>query len=336
MIKLVKRYIPKSYKNRIITSKIYTRVQLMKNYWLDMERYYKMSGTFDTKKTKQHFEASLIFYYHKIEKGLSLPNPRVGFGEKNVYFLLSLLEDYTQKFGWDTVSKVTLNTLYSYYYFNKENGNPINDLFERIQRLNNTAPSDPQILIGGVTELTKEQINNSQINFKDFANTRFSIRNFAPGNVTLNLIMEAVEIAQKTPSVCNRQSSRVFVYDNEKMKEEVLSYQNGNAGFGEQASKILIVTTRIENFMGVHERNQNYIDGGMYSMSLIYALHSLGVGTCPLNLALTHNEEIELKKAANINNNDVLIMMIAVGKLPEKLKVASSHRRLATEVVTIY
>ncbi|MDR6121169.1 nitroreductase [Bacillus sp. SLBN-46] len=336
MIKVIKRIIPISIKQKIVDSKLLTLVQLIKNYSFDMKKFIKYSGTFNAKKTKQHYEASLIFYYHKIEKGLSLPKPRIGFGKDNVDYLVSLLEEYYKKYGWDDISKVTLNTLYAYYYFNEENGLLMKDLFNRIECLNKALPLESEFSVGGVQELSKADINKSYMNFKEFAYSRYSIRNFAPGEVSLDLIEEAINIAQKTPSVCNRQTSRVYVYNDEKLKREVLRYQNGNAGFGESASKILIVTSKIENFMGVHERYQSYIDGGMYSMSLIYALHSLGLGTCPLNLAITEKVEKDLKKAANIGNSDVLIMMIAVGNLPEKLKVASSHRRNASEVLKVF
>lgn len=336
MIKIIKRYFPKSLKMKLINNKLYILTQLNYNYLIDLITFAKYSGTFNSEKTQLHHEASLIFYYHKIEKGLSLPNPRVGFGKENVYHLVSLLEDYFKKYGWDEVSKVTLNTLYSYYYFNEKNGKKIDDIYNRIDRLNKTVPQDLKIQIGGVNQLDKRDIVKDFVDFKDFAYSRYSIRNFSPEEVSLDLIKDAVEIAQKTPSVCNRQTSRVIVFDDEKLKKEVLKYQNGNGGFGQNASKILIVTTQMESFIGAHERNQGYIDGGMYAMSLIYALHSLGVGTCPLNLALNINVDKKLKRAAKINNSEILIMMIAVGNLPEKLKVASSHRRDASEVMTIY
>ncbi|MFY3790511.1 nitroreductase family protein [Ureibacillus sp. MALMAid1270] len=317
-------------------SKPYLIAALIKNYLIDMKKFAKFSGVFNSVKTQEHHEASLIFYYHKIEKGLSLPNPKPGFGKKHVYFLVDLLVNYTNKYGWDEVSIVTLNTLFAYHDFNVRSGQTMDDLLNKITNLKNKAPKENNLTTGGVTELFRTDIHKKFTNFKEFAYSRYSIRNFTPDEVSLDLIKEAVEIAQKTPSVCNRQSSRVYVYSDEQLKKEVLKCQYGNAGFGETANKILIVTSKRENFVAVNERNQGYIDGGMYAMSLIYALHSLGLGTCPLNLSLVDSSEKRLKRTAKISDSEILIMMIAVGKVPEKLRVASSHRRNASEVMEIY
>ncbi|WP_197061776.1 nitroreductase family protein [Ureibacillus manganicus] len=333
MINFIKKIIPKPIKKKLL--KQLQIINLEKNYKLDMEKFKKYSFEFGFTKEKRHHEADLIFFYHKIEKGLSLPNPRVGFGEENVEYLLSKLENYVDKYHWDDTSIITLNTLYAYYDFNKDNNLILDDLFNRIEKLSRTLPKENTLSTGGIIELKKEQIDKSGINFKDFAYSRYSIRDFAPGDVNLELIKESVQIAQKTPSVCNRQSSKVYVYSDEVIKKEVLKYQNGNAGFGDRASKILIVTCELKDFRGVIERNQSYIDGGMYSMSLIYALHSLGVGTCALNLSVTNETEQALKRVARIGESEVLLMMIAVGNLPERLKVAASPRREAEEVMTV-
>lgn len=308
--------------------------RLKKAYLQDKKRFAKYSF-FGKSKTKRHYQADLIFYYHKIEKGLSLSNPRVGFGEDTVRHLILILENYLEEYGWDDISICALNTLISYHSFNKKNNLNLPDLYIKLEQLRKTIPDEKHVDAGGIRELKREEIDKSTINFKDFAYSRYSIRNFAPGDVSLEIIKEAVYIAQKTPSVCNRQTSKVYVYSNEKLKEEILSYQNGNAGFGTDASKILIVTSELKDYRGITERNQPFIDGGMYSMSLIYALHSLGVGTCPLNLMITKEKENRLKKVAKISDSEVLLMMIAVGNLPSELNVAYSNRRRIEEVMQV-
>jgi nitroreductase len=326
-------FIPKIIRSSI--KRVLNYRQLRKNYNYDMERYFKYSFELGTQKTRRHYESDLIFYYHKIEKGLSLPKPRVGFGKHYIYHLLSILEKYNKQYGWDDVSVIALNTLYEYYYFNKKNSLEFGDIFKRLEELKPTINTNKHVSAGGVIEVTKEEVSKNIINFKEFAYSRYSIRNFAPGEVSIELLREAVQIAQKTPSVCNRQSWKVYIYSDEN-KNKVLKYQNGNLGFGEDASRILIVSCELKDFRGVKERNQSYIDGGMYAMSLIYALHSLGIGTCPLNLALNYEDDMKLKKAAKISDSEVVLMMIAIGHIPEKLKVAASPRRKVEEVMTVY
>ncbi|TYP69129.1 nitroreductase family protein [Paenibacillus methanolicus] len=311
-------------------------VSLLVNYWYDMRAFYRFSFETNRVKTKRHDEGNLIFYYHKIEKGLSLPKPRVGFAKQHVLYLFDELEAYRQKYGWDNVSKVTLNTLDSYVEFNRAHDFEMPEMTGRLQALKNTLSKEVnETTGGGVREITRDDLEKSKINFKEFVFSRYSIRNFKPGEVSIELIQEAISIAQKTPSVCNRQSAKVYVFCGDEIKKNVLKYQNGNAGFGGTADKILIVSMDMRDFRGVIERNQYFIDGGMYAMSLIYALHSLGVGTCPLNLSITHDIETGLKKTAQIPDSEKLIMMIAVGHVPDNLKVAYSHRREASEVMKV-
>lgn len=327
MYSILRKIIPYSFQEKI---------RLILNYYQDMEKFKKYSFDFTSNKTRRHHEADLIFYYHKIEKGLSLPNPRVEFGKKNVEHLLFILENYVNKYGWDDISITALNTLFKYYHFNKQNNRQLDELFTRIDKLKSTISEKNELIDGGVKEVTKADIDKRNFDFKEFAYSRYSIRNFTQNDVNIDLINEAVFIAQKTPSVCNRQPWKVYVYSDKAIKKEILKYQNGNAGFGDDASKILVVTSDLMDFRGVIERNQGYIDGGMYSMSLIYALHSLGVGTCPLNLSITNNIEKRLKKVGKIGDSEILLMMIAVGDLPDKLMVASSSRRKIDNVITIY
>jgi nitroreductase len=141
------------------------------------------------------------------------------------------------------------------------------------------------------------------------------------------LVERAVTLAQKSPSVCNRQAWKVHVITAEDEKRKVLDLQNGSRGFGDQANKVLIVTVELGNFLTVGERNQGWVDGGMFAMSLVYALHSLGLGTCCLNWAVRHERDRQLKHEVDISNSESIIMMIAVGHLPDEFPVAQATRR---------
>ena len=113
----------------------------------------------------------------------------------------------------------------------------------------------------------------------------------------------------------------------------MLSYQNGNRGFGDKASHVLIVTSDLHHFTSAGERNQCWIDGGMFAMSLVYALHSLGLGTCCLNWSVECDQDRALKNNTLISESEAVIMMIAVGVIPEKLNVAVSPRKPLAEVI---
>ena len=113
---------------------------------------------------------------------------------------------------------------------------------------------------------------------------------------------------------------------------DLFELQNGNRGFAEFVNRLIMVSADLQGFTSEGERHQAWTDGGMFSMSLVYALHSLGVGTCCLNLCHGVKTDKAMKKAAKIPASEVLVMMIAVGHLPGKFKVAASPRKPLQEV----
>jgi nitroreductase len=92
------------------------------------------------------------------------------------------------------------------------------------------------------------------------------------------------------------------------------------------AAHVLLVTADLRTFVSSGERNQAFIDGGLYAMSLMYALQARGIASCPLNLGLSFLMDRALRKAAKLPPNENLIMMIAIGYPPDELAIAASAR----------
>jgi nitroreductase len=234
---------------------------------------------------------------------------------------------------------VTLNALAAYVDFNETRGYQATVVREGLSRLlaevGDAANAGGRE--GGVRRLSAEEVRKGACHDLDpFFRSRHSIRHSADTPVPRELVEKAVSMAVYSPSVCNRESWRVHVYSDSQSKQSVLRYQNGNRGFGDQAAYVLIVTTEIQSFAFVGERNQAWIDGGMFAMSLIWALHSLGVGTCSLNFCVEKETDAALRACAGIPDSQAVIMMIAVGSLPEEFAVARSTRKHLDEVIVFH
>ncbi|VEP13842.1 conserved hypothetical protein [Hyella patelloides LEGE 07179] len=307
------------------------------NYVYDLKRFLRSSSANNKVNTQTQLRALITMDYHRIEKGLALKEPRVGFGQEVIQRLLLNLPKYIEKYSFDETAQITLNSLFAYYNFNLEHGFKYDLLDRALIELRDKISSQEDITDrGGIIKISKQSIlKEAQHDLQNFFQSRYSIRHFAPDEVDIQLIEQAVRMAQKTPSVCNRQSSQVYVFSKDEDKRKVLSYQNGNRGFGEQVSKVLVVVSDLENFTKIGERNQCWIDGGMYAMSLVYALHSLGLGTCCLNWSVERYVDRAFKKATGIKDSESVIMMIAVGHLPEELNVAQSPRKNVHEVLVV-
>ena len=151
----------------------------------------------------------------------------------------------------------------------------------------------------------------------------------------VELIERAVRMAQRTPSVCNRQPWKAYAFTDPEQRKNLLSFQNGNRGFGDGAAQLLVVTSDLQHFTSVGERYQGWIDGGLFAMSLVHALHALGLGACMLNWSVTRETDAAMRAAAGIPDSELVIMMVAVGHLPERLRVAFSARKPLSDVLVV-
>ena len=197
------------------------------------------------------------------------------------------------------------------------------------------ALSNTEANLGGVVAIEKKYILSSlKGSFRDLALSRHSVRHFDGCMIPDQEIKEAIETARNAPSVCNRPTTRIYVYSSSEMKEKILSLQNGNRGFGDQASHVIVVASELRCFNGAKERNQSFVDGGLMAMSLVYALHGQGLGTCFLNWSVGARQDIRLRQVISIPASNNIITLIAVGGLPRKFNVAQSNKVAFDDVVS--
>lgn len=283
---------------------------------------------------KETFQALLTIEYHRIEKGISLKDVRDNFGEIVVTRLIEALNVYISRFSYDEFTDNVISVLDKYLKINKYL-TPITQ--ELIQKTLASANVNEGVFeIGGARIIDKNNFRFlDSFNPNDFFNNRFSIREFLPKPIPKEVIEEVVNWAIKTPSVCNRQGWGIYWVKGKEKKQKVLELQNGNAGFRNHIEEVLIVTAKLNSFFSIGERNQAWIDGGMFSMSLVYALHAKGLGSCCLNWCVDINKDNELREIIGINKDEVVLMIIAAGYLPNELKVTYSNRKKVSEVLTV-
>lgn len=330
------RILPEWLKRRIRYGK--TLLTLFCGAFYDFRRCCRYSGILTAMSQKSSHAALLTLHYHIIEKGLSLAAPRPGFGRPVVNSLIDELDSYVGTYGPDRVAVITLDVLCAYRDFNRKNGIHDENLDQRLLVLTKNISALPDSeTSGGVLQVRQEEILDScKAGFKKLAMTRYSVRTFTGEPVSRELIEEAVSVSIKTPSVCNRQPWRVHYYFEPEDRARVLAQQSGNRGFGNAAGAILIVTADIGVFLSSTERNEPFVDGGMFAMSLVYALHSLGLGTCCLHLCLGVKDDRAFHRIAGIDESEVFIMMLAVGKLHDNFRVAKSCRKPLSEVLVTH
>lgn len=300
----------------------------------DLHTYLRHSGLLALS-TRQALEANIIKSYHRIEKGLALREPRPGFGADAIAHLRRDLNLYFSMYGPDRTTTAALNTLQEYLAFNRDHGVRLPELDADLRRFGQQQAGCPHHE-GGTREITREQIlDAAQIDAEAFFRSRHSIRQFSGQPVDMALIERAADLARYAPSVCNRQAGRVYVVADKARQQALLALQNGNRGFGDQADKILIITSSLDCFLTVGERYQPWIDGGLFAMALLYALHAQGLGTCCLNWSVEPAEDTQFKAIAGLPSNQRIMFLVAVGHIPPVLRIAQSPRRPPREILRV-
>ena len=260
-----------------------------------------------------NLEALISIEYHRLEKGLSHPKRRASFGADAALRLK------------DALAAANARGLCT----------PITMYASEVLAGHQKVVAGDQAESVGCRILSRDAILScSSISARPFFSSRHSIRCFdASQPASLATIHDAISLAIHTPSVCNRQTWRVLICESEEARLAALALQNGNKGFGHLASHVLIVASDRACFASIGERNQPWIEAGLFSMSLVYALHALGLGTCCLNWSVDNQRDAELKKALTIPESYAIAMMIAVGSLPSEISVAESRRRSPHELI---
>ncbi len=299
----------------------------------DFSHHYKYSfKEYKLKKEKTTYRYYLTKSFHIVEKGLSLPEPRMQFGEPRIRRLIKLSKEYIEAYGEDSLIKSIKDTLIAYLNFHEDNQFVLKKEFDSLIR--DFVVDETEIRQGGLKTIKKlDSYAQSFSNATELIKGRVSVRDFSDQEVPLEDIKKIIDLATNTPSVCNRQGWYVHLYSDKNKIKELLSYQNGNAGFTDKIDKLLIVTGNAKAFTFA-ESNQLFIDGGLFSMNILLAINAAGYGACPLNTCYLSTHEKKVKKIADIHDEERLIMMIGVGSLHHEFSVAYSNKLLVSDVLT--
>ena len=269
-------------------------------------------GLADDSLRGRQLECQLTKDYHRVEKGLALGAPRATFGADVGRRLAMLIPVGNAFAARQPFVRYAEDASAALSRWNAGGG-----VDERISPL---APS-PQD-----STWTGDEAES-------FLTSRRSIRHFDQHRrPDAELLERAVAMAAHTPSVCNRQAWKIRLFSGDRV-QHILRHQNGNAGFRSEVPWVGVVTVDTRLFAGLSERNQPWIDGGLFSMSLVYALHGLGIQTCMLNLSVTNAHARTVRAAIGADDAEQVIMMIAIGYAASDHRIARSPRRDVREIV---
>lgn len=316
---------------------LYAYIKARRVFSYDERRFLRYS-THSYEKNKMGAISLIIMNYHVIEKGLTMPNMRLGFGRKRLLDLIKLCNEFIDKYGAeDPQLKSSISIIAEYKKIHKDANYELDEeCLNKIDSLLKRAPCEPSQQI----DMTRQEYF-SDINapFDLFSASRHSVRNFE-GEVSIEQLRNAISLANNAPSACNRQYVRVHCISDKKTINECLALQNGSRGFGHLADKLLIITTDLRGIWEF-EHNDLYTNAGIYIMNLCYALHKNMVAHCILSWSVPPSTDIALRKllkSSNVELNDAesVAAFIVLGGVPKCFKLARSMRRSVDETLVVH
>lgn len=283
---------------------------------------------------KARVQTRLAFDIHRLEKGLSHIHFRLGFGKgvlSEISKRLVLLEKADPAYSTNPLYNQGLAALHEYQQRHEEQGYDLaqaeamfpESIWKAAQEYK---VDDSSSNAGSFVMESASKVNNLSVDFVQLAQNRYSVREYASKPVSQDLLDKVYEVSMKTPSVCNRQATRVYQITDPEKIATALKLQGGFNGYG-MPPVLLLITSDIRAFMNIHERNEPFVDGGLFSMSLLYALEAYGLAACPLNAMFSLSQDRQTRALLHIPDYELPVMYIAVGNFPESVPVCRSTRR---------
>lgn len=270
---------------------------------------------------------------HRLEKGLTIQNPRKLWGWDKTAKLAARLADELDKPAPDRFALETGGSVLKAYLDAKMRTGDMEERDKATALLEN-APKIRSLLAsistrGGACNLRKEDVffPDGAVWLEKLYSTRHSIRDFADTPVPREILLQAVQMALLAPSACNRQPSKIYVLEGKRREES--GYENAY-----HADKYLVVTGEINAF-GSTEYGDWIVSSSIFATYLVLALHALGIGSCMMKKDLHFGSKYNdfLRKACKIPCNEKIVLEIAVGYCKDSFAVACSNRKNARNVL---
>lgn len=300
-------------------------IRLLHEKWLEVLvlTKYIANGNRCNDKIKMHTD--LVIRTHALEKGMSIGKMRVGFGQPKAISLIHDLQQYLNIGGDKAFATESCSVINKYILFSERQGVDMSVIKSELTKFCNANHISP-IEFGGIYIFNKAETERKlRGSFDIFSQSRFSIRDFGTDKVSLEQIEKALKLAEKTPSACNRQNWKIYIYSDDTLRNRIFSLQGGCKGFSQDMQYAILICGDIRGY-NINELSQVYVDGGIYAMNLLYALHFENIAAIPLTMAHKQKQMRLIKKEMNIPENEVPVLLIGSGSYKDTYKVAVSTR----------
>ena len=277
-------------------------------------------------------ELSALLLCHSLEKGMGLENARKGFGQEKAASLTGVLNrmQSCDSYGY----REGMSVLRAWILYSKSQGVDVSSIEEKYNSLMSCKGYEENKAGYEIYDPYKDVYNNINLQcVEDFIKGRHSVRTFKKDPVSSEIMNKVLELAACAPSACNRQPSRVYWTSQSDKVAELDKLVPGNKGFENAIPNWAIITSNRRLF-GRTESLQWYVNGGIFVAYFVNALQAHGLGSCIFQIPITFETIPQIRKIANIPDNEAIVCMVGFGYPKESLKHIMADRRKNSEIGT--
>lgn len=229
----------------------------------------------DNSTRETELERKILLSAHSLEKGMGLRNSEPGHGSAGAEYLLDRLNEYLDKaynISMSFAFKEGVAALREYINYQKSFDAKINFVLalEReytslVDRIDSNNLAEISLYKCGVKNFDSHNVVLHNWNsYEHFIKDRHSIRIYKDEPVDTTVISAAVNLANHSPSACNRQPNKVYFTNDSQKTRKIDSLIIGNRGFEGEISNYIVLTTNRTLFAG-DEQFQWYVGGYLFS-----------------------------------------------------------------------
>lgn len=288
------------------------------------KRFYLHSSSAKGEDDLEYLVMKLRVMTHEIDKGLNMRAPKDGFGKQKVQTMLRYLDKYLDINNLDYEYDAYMDAVEILHaYVEAKELYHLDTEFIDLKKYPVDYDKCPSRLMCSRQEKIKDY---QELNFKNMAYARHSVREFKAEPVARKKIEKAVRLAQTAPSACNRQSIHILFENNPFIASKMIEIQGGLKG-AYNAQNCILVVADLNSYWYAGEMMAAYVDGGLFMMNLLYALTYYGIASCPLIWDDNSYKRQKLNEISELKENYLIVGMIAVGYADEDAKILRFPRK---------
>jgi len=259
---------------------------------------------------------------HRLEKGLLYKDLKLVFADS---YIQETVEYFSKILSSPIIDQNTIiwgEAVLEQYFGTCQHTQKVAEAYGRYKALN---PENPRPDFIPYYAKQRPELTVGYEALYQLALRRRSVRSYLDKPVDLGAVEYAMRVAALAPSACNRQSFKFLFFDDREVIGKISRIPGGFTGY--DAPGIVVVIGSYRGYFDERDVDVPVIDVSMAAMSFMFALETLGLSSVCINWPSLPEKDGAIRYLIHLENDEVVIMLIALGYPDPEGKVTYSAKR---------